>query len=69
MFNQAINAAHEGQHVEDISDPRYASDSTTFSPFQLEYRGYQTSSYADRRLALTHSHTGRMCSGAVVGER
>jgi RHS repeat-associated protein len=59
MFNQAINAAHEGQHVEDISDPRYASDSTTLSPFQLEYRGYQTSSYAGQALGVNSLSYGK----------
>jgi RHS repeat-associated protein len=52
MFDQAINAAHEGQHVEDITDPRYAANSTTLSPFQLEYRGYQTSSFAGQALGV-----------------
>jgi RHS repeat-associated protein len=59
MFNQAINAAHEGQHVEDISDPRYASDSTTLSPFQLEYSGYQTSSYAGQALGVNSLSYGK----------
>ncbi len=59
MFNQAINAAHEGQHVEDISDPRYAANSTTLSPFQLEYRGYQTSSYAGQALGVNSLSYGK----------
>jgi hypothetical protein len=48
--SQAINAAHEGQHVEDISDPRFADNATTLSPFSLEYRGYRTSAYAASAL-------------------
>lgn len=39
----AIDAAHEGTHVADESDPRFANSSTTLSPFSLEYRSYQTS--------------------------
>jgi len=46
----AINAAHEGTHVADESDPRYNNQSTTLSPFQLEYRGYQTSAWAASAL-------------------
>jgi len=46
MFDQAINAAHEGQHVEDLGDPRFANSATTLSPFSTEYRGYRTSAYA-----------------------
>lgn len=42
----AINAAHEGTHVSDIENPMYNNSGTTLSPFQLEYRGYQTSSWA-----------------------
>ena len=49
----AIDAAHEGTHVSDISDPRYASDATTLSPFQLEYRGYQTSAWAAQTLGVS----------------
>jgi len=45
-----IDAAHEGTHVADISDPRYANNATTLSPFSLEYRGYQTSSWAASAL-------------------
>ena len=42
----AIDAAHEGTHVSDLGDPRYNNPATTLSPFQLEYRGYQTSAWA-----------------------
>jgi RHS repeat-associated protein len=49
----AIDAAHEGTHVADISDPRYANDATTLSPFQLEYRGYQTSGWAAQALGVS----------------
>jgi RHS repeat-associated protein len=48
----AIDAAHEGTHVADISDPRYSNQSTTLSPFSLEYRGYQTSSWAASALGM-----------------
>ena len=48
----AIDAAHEGTHVGDISDPRYASQATTLSPFSLEYRGYTTSAWAASALGL-----------------
>jgi len=48
----AIDAAHEGTHVGDISDPRYANQATTLSPFSLEYRGYTTSAWAASALGL-----------------
>jgi hypothetical protein len=38
----AIDAAHEGTHAADTSDPRFAKPDTTLDPFQIEYRGYQT---------------------------
>jgi hypothetical protein len=47
-----IDAAHEGTHIADISDPRYANPATTLSPFSLEYRGYQTSSWAASALGV-----------------
>lgn len=56
MFDQAINAAHEGQHVEDESDPRFANNATTLSPFSTEYRGYQTSAYAASALGQNLSY-------------
>lgn len=49
----AIDAAHEGTHVSDISDPRYANDATTLSDFSLEYRGYQTSAWAAQALGVS----------------
>jgi RHS repeat-associated protein len=57
--SQAINAAHEGQHVEDISDPRFASNATILSPFSLEYRGYQTSAYAASALGQSSISFGK----------
>ena len=50
MVNQAINAAHEGTHVADLSDPRFNNPATTLSPFSMEYRGYRTSAYAAAAL-------------------
>jgi RHS repeat-associated protein len=50
MVNQAINAAHEGTHVSDLSDPRFNNPATTLSPFSMEYRGYRTSAYAAAAL-------------------
>jgi RHS repeat-associated protein len=47
-----IDGAHEGTHIADISDPRYNNPNTTLTPFQLEYRGYQTSSWAADALGL-----------------
>jgi RHS repeat-associated protein len=47
----AINAAHEGTHVSDFEteqNPLFMG--TVLMPFQLEYRGYQTSSYAAEAL-------------------
>ena len=49
----AINAAHEGTHVADISDPRFANPATTLSPFSLEYRGYTTSAWAASALGMS----------------
>jgi hypothetical protein len=48
----AIVAAHEGTHVADISDSRYANQATTLSTFSLEYRGYTTSAWAASALGL-----------------
>jgi len=48
----AVDAAHEGTHIADISDPRYSNQTTTLSPFSLEYRGYQTSSWAASALGM-----------------
>lgn len=56
MFDQAINAAHEGQHVEDLGDPRFANNATTLSPFSTEYRGYRTSAYAASALGQNLSY-------------
>jgi hypothetical protein len=50
MVNQAVNAAHEGTHVADLSDPRFNDPNTTLSPFSKEYRGYRTSAYAAAAL-------------------
>ena len=50
MVNQAVNAAHEGTHVADLSDPRFNNPATTLSPFSMEYRGYRTSAYAAAAL-------------------
>jgi RHS repeat-associated protein len=47
-LDMAINAAHEGTHVADYSDPRY--NTNTLSPFSMEYRGYRTSAYAASAL-------------------
>jgi RHS repeat-associated protein len=57
--NQAINAAHEGQHVEDVSDPRFASDATTLSYFSQEYRAYRTSAYAASALGQSSISYGK----------
>ena len=48
-----IDAAHEGTHVADISDPRYANSNTTLTDFSLEYRGYQTSAWAAQALGVS----------------
>jgi RHS repeat-associated protein len=56
MFDQAINAAHEGQHVEDLGDQRFANNATTLSPFSTEYRGYRTSAYAASALGQNLSY-------------
>jgi RHS repeat-associated protein len=46
----AIAGAHEGTHVDDISNPLYADPKTSLSDFSLEYRGYQTSAFAASAL-------------------
>jgi len=51
--DQAIHAAHEGTHIADMSDPRFNSKATGLTPFQVEYRAYQTSAWA--ASALGHS--------------
>jgi RHS repeat-associated protein len=55
----AIDAAHEGTHVADISDPRYNNPATTLSPFSIEYRGYTTSAWAASALGLPSLSYGR----------
>jgi hypothetical protein len=50
---QAIDAAHEGTHIADTSDPRFSNPDTTLSPFQQEYRSYQTSAWAASALGLS----------------
>jgi RHS repeat-associated protein len=62
MFDQAINAAHEGQHVEDLSDPRFADNATTLSYFSQEYRAYRASAYAASALgqpSLSYGKNGQ----------
>jgi RHS repeat-associated protein len=46
----AISSAHEGTHINNFSDPRYASN--PLSDFQDEYRAYQTSAWAAQALGL-----------------
>jgi RHS repeat-associated protein len=46
----AVNAAHEGTHVEDERDPRYNAGG--LSDFSTEYRGYMTSSAAAHALGF-----------------
>ena len=61
-INQAINAAHEGTHIADESDPRFADSATTLSPFSMEYRGYRTSAYAAAALgrpSLSYGKNGQ----------
>ncbi len=48
-----IDAAHEGTHVSDIGDPRYANSATTLSDFSLEHRGHQTSAWAAQALGVS----------------
>jgi len=55
----AIAAAHEGTHVSDISDPRFANNATSLSFFQLEYRGYQTSAWAAQALGESSLSIGK----------
>jgi RHS repeat-associated protein len=46
----AVNAAHEGTHVSDMSEPEY--NAGDLSPFSTEYRGYMTSSAAAHALGM-----------------
>ncbi|MGO4882425.1 MAG: RHS repeat-associated core domain-containing protein [Bryobacteraceae bacterium] len=55
----AIDAAHEGTHIADISDPRFNDPSTTLLPFSLEYRGYETSAWAASALGEDSLFYGR----------
>jgi RHS repeat-associated protein len=54
----AVDAAHEGTHVSDFQN--YALDpATAMQPFQIEYRGYQTSAWAAQALGFdTSSYKG-----------
>jgi RHS repeat-associated protein len=61
----AIDAAHEGTHVNDISNPLFSNGATTLSPFQQEYRGYQTSAWAAGALGLPNLAFG----GNVIWNR
>jgi hypothetical protein len=47
----AIDAAHEGTHVSDFENfiPKPA---TALQPFQMEYRGYETSAWAAQALGF-----------------
>jgi hypothetical protein len=54
----AIDAGHEGTHVADL-DTIGSSPTTTMTGFNLEYRGYQTSSYVAQGLGMgTLTYTG-----------
>lgn len=55
--DQAIDAAHEGTHITDISDPRYAAGQ--LSDFSDEYRAYQTSAWAASALGLSSLSFGQ----------
>jgi RHS repeat-associated protein len=47
----AVDAAHEGTHVSDFEN--YMLDpATIMQPFQVEYRGYQTSAWAAQALGF-----------------
>jgi RHS repeat-associated protein len=52
-----VDIGHEGTHVADISNPWYAG-AGTLEPFQLEYRGYQTSSWVAQGLGAGTLKTG-----------
>ena len=49
VMDYAINGDHEGMHAFDFSNYMRGA-TTTESPFQLEYRGYQNSSWAAQAL-------------------
>jgi hypothetical protein len=58
----AIDAAHEGTHVSDISSELANPSLGVLSPFSLEYRGYQTSAYAASALgvpSISFNYDGR----------
>jgi hypothetical protein len=48
----AVDAAHEGTHVSDVSTELANPNGTILSPFSLEYRGYQTSVFAASALGM-----------------
>ena len=48
----AVDAAHEGTHVSDISSELANPSLGVLSPFSLEYRGYQTSAFAASALGM-----------------
>lgn len=47
----AIDAAHEGTHVSDFENYTLGP-ATGMQPFQIEYRGYQTSAWAGQALGF-----------------
>jgi len=49
----AVDAAHEGTHVSDMEDPRFNNPATMMDPFQMEYRGYETSAWAAQALGAS----------------
>ena len=48
----AVDAAHEGTHVSDVSAWLANPNGPMLSPFSLEYRGYQTSAFAASALGM-----------------
>ena len=52
-----VDVGHEGTHISDEQNPWYAG-AGTLEPFQLEYRGYQTSSWVAEGLGAGTLTTG-----------
>ena len=50
----AVDAAHEGTHVSDY-EKYELNPSTAMEPFQMEYRGYQTTAWASEAFGYDTS--------------
>jgi RHS repeat-associated protein len=62
----AIDAAHEGTHVSDFEN-FMLNPATALQPFQMEYRGYETSAWAAQTLGFDNISYRGFKSGIAAG--